>query len=277
MNAASSIDLDRYQSYADDRTRFDELLPGVLRLTLCAPRRWNALHIAFHDALPRLFAEIAEDAQVRAFVLAAEGEVFSSGGDVGEGLRERHVGELVNVHRVATRIVTRLLEVPQPTVCIVNGPAIGFAASLALHCDFVIAASEASFRDSHTAFGVVPGDGLVLVMMNALGPALAREVLLAGRELSAGEAERYGLVNRVVPREQLEESAVELITRVLAQAPLAVRLGKMLINTRLRADAEGLLNLAMAAELVTMTSEDYRAAVKGFEADGRFKQDWQAR
>jgi enoyl-CoA hydratase len=276
MAQASDVDLKRYRRYADDRTRFDEWLPGVLRLTLCAPRRWNALRGAFHDALPRLFAEIGEDEKVRAFVLAAEGRVFSSGGDVGEGMRERSIGELVGVHRVATRIVTRLLEMSQPTLCIVNGPAIGFAASLALNCDFVVAAEEASFRDSHTAFGVVPGDGFLL-LAGALGPALAREVLLAGRELSAVEAQQCGLVNRVVPHDQLEETASALIARILDQAPLAVRLGKMVINSKLRADAEMMLNLGMAAELVTMASDDYRSAVEGFQTDGRFNQQWQSR
>jgi enoyl-CoA hydratase/carnithine racemase len=210
-------------------------------------------------------------------MLAGSGRVFSSGGDVDEGMEHRHVGQLVELQRIAVRIITRLLEVPQPTFCVVNGPAIGFAASLALHFDFIVASDDARFSDSHAAFGAAPGDGLVLIATRTLGPALAREVLFGGRELTAVEALQHGLINRVAPPDRLDEEAFALVDRVMSLAPLAVRMGKMVVNSRLRAEAEELLNGAAAAEMVTLASEDFRGAVDGFMRDRRFPQNWTGR
>jgi enoyl-CoA hydratase len=273
----TSLDLARYEPFAPEGVAVDEPRPGVLRVRLTRPEMWNAMPLAFHDGLPGLFAQIAADPSVAAFVMAGTGEVFSSGGDVNEGMPERHAGELLELQRVAMRIVTRLLEVPQPTLCVVNGAAIGFAASLALHFDFVVAADHATFRDSHAAFGAAPGDGLALILQAALAPALAREVLYGGRVLSAEEAARHGLVNRVAPLDRVEDEAFALLERVMGMAPLAVRAGKAIVNAPLRAAAETVLSNAAAVEMITLASEDFRTAVDGFLRAGRFDQRWQGR
>jgi enoyl-CoA hydratase len=271
------IDLAPYGRYTAEGIAFDEPRPGVLRLRLDRPEKWNAIPLAVHDAMPLLFAQIAEDEAVRAFMLAGSGKVFSSGGDVDEGMKKRDAGDLVRLQYIAVRIITRLLEIPQPTICVVNGPAIGFAASLALHFDFVVCSDTATFYDSHAAFGAAPGDGLVLVAPLVLGPAIAREVLFGGRKLSAAEAESRGLVNRVVPHESVEEEAFALLDQISKMAPLAVRMGKMFVNAPLRAAAEQILNLSIAAEMVTLASEDYERAVEGFQRDRKFDQDWRGR
>jgi enoyl-CoA hydratase len=273
----AALDAGRYAQYLAEGVALDEPRAGVLRLRLTRPEMWNAMPLAFHDGLPGLFAEIAADRSVTAFVMAGSGRVFSSGGDVKEGMPERHTGELIELQRVAMRIITRLLEIPQPTICVVNGPAIGFAASLALHFDFIVAADHATFRDSHAAFGAAPGDGLALILQAALAPALAREVLYAGRVLSAEEAARFGLVNRVVPLERLEEEALDLLAQVQGMAPLAVLAGKTIVNAPLRAAAETVLSNAAAVEMITLASKDFRAAIDGFLSSGRFDQRWQGR
>ena len=272
-----TVDLGRYERWFEDGIAFDEPRDGVLRLQLTRPDRWNAIPIRLHDSMPVLFAEIAEDESVAAFMLAGTGDVFSSGGDVDDGMKPRHAGQLARLQHTAVRIVTRLLEIPQPTIAVVNGPAIGFAVSLALHCDFVIASENATFYDSHAAFGAAPGDGYVVIAQAALPPAVARDVLYGGRTLTAEEAERYGLVNRVVSREDLEAEAFAQLDRVFAMAPLAVRMGKMFVNAELRARAEQTLNLALAAELLTITSDDFNNAVEGFFKTRRFTTDWKGR
>lgn len=271
------LELQRYARYGQDGVEFDEPRPGVLRLTLNRPKQWNPIPQRLHDSLPVLFAEIAEDPNLHAFMLRGSGENFSSGGNVDEGMWRRNAGELVQLQHTAVRIITRLLEVPQTTVCVVNGPAIGFAASLALHFDFIVAAEGATFYDSHAAFGAAPGDGLSVVAPLVLGPAIAREVLYAGKKLTAQEAQARGLVNRVVPRERVEEEAFGLLDDLDRMAPLAVRMGKMFVNAPLRAAAEQILNLSIAAEMVTLTSDDYNRAVEGFKKDRRFNQEWEGR
>lgn len=274
---STALDVGRYAPYLAEGTAFDEPRPGVLRLRLTRPEMWNAMSLAFHDGLPDLFAQIASDRTVGAFMMAGTGKVFSSGGDVNEGMPERHTGELLELQRVAMRIITRLLEIPQPTLCVVNGTAIGFAASLALHFDFIVAAEHATFRDSHAAFGAAPGDGLALILQAALAPALAREVLYGGRVLSAAEAAQHGLVNRVAPLEEVEEEAFALLEQVQGMAPLAVLAGKTIVNAPLRAAAETLLSTATAVEMITLASEDFRRAIDGFLSSGRFDQRWQGR
>lgn len=269
--------LEPYREFEAPGVAFDQPRPGVLRLRLARPERWNAIPQRVHDALPTLFARIADDRGVAAFMLAGEGRVFSSGGDVDEGMRPRDVGELVDLQWIAVRTITRLLELPQPSFCVVNGPAIGFAASLALNFDFIVAADTATFADSHAAFGAAPADGLVLIATRTLGPALARELLFGGRKLTAREAEHHGLVNRVVAPADLEDEALALVDRVLALAPLAVRTAKAFVNAPLRAEAEELLTGAVAAEMLTLASADFRHAVDGFMEHRRFAQDWQGR
>ncbi|MBM3676311.1 MAG: enoyl-CoA hydratase/isomerase family protein [Actinobacteria bacterium] len=271
------IDFTRYERYLEEGIAFDEPRPGVLRLQLTRSDRWNAIPIRLHDSMPLLFAEIAEDQSVRAFMIAGTGDVFSSGGDVDEGMKPRHAGQLALLQYTAVRIITRLLEIPQPTIAVVNGPAIGFAVSLALHCDFVIASENATFYDSHAAFGAAPGDGYVVIAQAALPPAIAKDVLYGGRTLTAAEAEHWGLVNRVAPREQLEEEAFAQLARVFAMAPLAVRMGKMFANAELRARAEQTLNMGLAAELLTIMSDDFNNAVEGFFRTRKFTRDWKGR
>ena len=250
---------------------------GLLRITIDDEARLNSIPQAFHDALPDLYGAIAADRSITAVVMRGTGNYFSAGGRIDEGTGPRNAGELVDLHRIAMRIITRLLEVPQPTMCIVNGPAIGFSANLALHHDFIVAADSAYFSDPHVSFGAVAGDGGTSIWPLVLGPAKAKEYLLTGYRLGAAEAERRGLINRVCAPEALDDEAQTLLDAVLAQAPLAVRMTKMAINTRLRARAEWDMSLGLAAEMVTLTSDDFRRAVNGFESDGRFDQNWTGR
>lgn len=273
----SSIDLTPYRPYQHEAALFDEPREGILRLTLTRPEKWNPLPQEMHDTLPELFSTIAADRTIDAFVLRGSGGVFSSGGDVKGGMQNRHAGEVVEMHRIAVRIMTRLLEIPQLTLCIVNGPAIGFSANLALHFDFLVASENAYFQETHAAFGTVPGDGSMSIWPLLLGPARAREYLLGGARLDAAEALRLGFVNRVAPQDEVDAVGMELLEGVMAMAPLAVRLGKMVINTPLRAAAEQSLNLSMAAEMATMLSEDFKNSVDTFAATGRWGRDWEGR
>ena len=268
------IDLARYDAFREDTVHYTERPAGVLRITLDDPARHNAMPQRFHDSLPDLYATVATDQGAWAVALEATGDFFSSGGRVDEGMGERTAGELVELHRVASRIITRLLEVPQVTICVVNGPAIGFAASLALHHDLVVATDHAWFADPHVRFGAVAGDGGTSIWPLALGPAKAREYLFTGARLSAVEAEQRGLINRVCPPEELTRTTDELLAEVRRASPLAVRLTKMAINTRLRAQAEWDMNLGLAAEMITLQSRDFRNSVETFRDTGRFGTEW---
>jgi enoyl-CoA hydratase len=276
-NEGPGVDLDRYRRYCDEGVIFDQPRHGVLRLTFSRPERWNTMPLQLHHAWPRMFAEIAEDDDIRAFILSGSGKVFSSGGDISETMWRRDAAELISLQHTALRIITRLLEIPQPTICVVNGPAIGLAASIALNFDFIICSECATFYDSHAAFGAAPGDGLALIAPLALGPAIAREFLYGGKKILAQEALNRGLVNRVVSHEQVEEESLNFLDSLQRMAPLAVKMGKIIVNAPLRAKAEEVLSLALAVEMITLASEDYHRAIEGFKKDRHFPDDWLGR
>jgi len=143
----------------------------------------------------------------------------------------------------------------------VNGHAMGLGASIALLCDVILMADSATIGDPHVKVGIVAGDGGVAIWPLALGPARAKQYLLTGDPLDAVEAERIGLVNRVVPAAQLMDEAMALATRLAAGAPLAVRYTKLAVNKLVKDALNIAFDASTALELVTFQSEDHREAL----------------
>lgn len=236
---------------------------GVLTVRIARPEAKNAVNAALHRELSRVFADIRADTETRAVVLTGEGPAFSAGGDL-NWFREMDQGALDALFAEARRIVVDLLEVPQPVIAAVNGPAVGLGATLALFCDVVIAADDAVLGDPHVLVGVVAGDGGAVIWPWLVGVARAKEYLLTGRNVDAEEALRIGLVNRVVPAGQLEAEAAKLAAK-LARAPVrAVQGTKAAVNSILRDTVNLVLDKSLALERECFGTEDHREAVSAF-------------
>ncbi|MEV0089349.1 enoyl-CoA hydratase/isomerase family protein [Saccharopolyspora sp. NPDC050642] len=168
--------------------------------------------------------------------------------------------------RDARTIVVDLLEVPQPIIAAVNGPAMGLGATLAVLCDVVYASTTAVIADPHVTVGVVAGDGGVVAWPWLVGMARAKEYLLTGDKLDAAEAERIGLVNRVFEPDELLDRAHALARR-LADSPVrAVQGTKSALNTILRDTANLVLDKALVSEKECFASGDHARAVEAFLA-----------
>ena len=154
-----------------------------------------------------------------------------------------------------------LLEVEIPIVAALNGPAVGLGASLALLCDVIFMADSASLADPHVRVGIVAGDGGTAIWPLAVGPARAKEYLLTGDPLSAAEAERLGLVNRVVPADSLWDDAMAFAQRLAKGAPLAIRYTKQAVNKLVKDAVNVAFDAATALEIVTFQSDDHREAL----------------
>jgi enoyl-CoA hydratase/carnithine racemase len=225
----------------------------------------NALLGALHRALDELVlaAQPADPSAPRALVLAGEGtRAFSTGMD----LKERagfDDDQLRAQRREIVRLITRLHELPLPTVAAVEGFALAGGFELALACDLIVASREAVFGLPEVRVGIFPGGGSTQTLTWLVGPARARDVILTGRRLSADEAERWGIVARVVEPGTAVDAAVELAAGIAEGAPIGIRQAKAAIRGAHRSLAEGLAAENALYEEV-LVSADRREGFRAF-------------
>ncbi len=234
----------------------------VLVVTIDHPESdLNAVDHLLHGELARLFRELRREDRARAVLLTGSGRAFSAGGDFGWFPSLRGLENLEPLRRDAKQLIWDLLDVELPVVAAVNGPAVGLGASIALLCDVIFMAEGATLADPHVRVGIVAGDGGTAIWPLVLGPARAKQYLLTGDPLPAAEAERLGLVNRVVADARLEDEALAFARRLAEGAPLAVRYTKLAVNKWIKQAANVAFDVSTALEIVTLQSRDHEEAL----------------
>jgi enoyl-CoA hydratase/carnithine racemase len=248
---------------SDDFTTLGcEYVGDVLRVTIAHPTsELNAVDEALHHDLAALFAGLRRESAARAVLLTGRGRAFSAGGDFAWFPKLREPGRLDALRRDAKQLIWDLLDVELPIVAAVNGHAMGLGASIALLCDVIFMADTATIGDPHVCVGLAAGDGGAAIWPLAVGPARAKQYLLSGDPLSAVEAERIGLVNRVVPTAALDGEAMAFAARLARGAPLAIRYTKLAVNKLLKDALNVAFDTSTALELLTFHSEDHREAL----------------
>ena len=235
---------------------------GVLRVAIDHPdSEWNAVDALLHGEFTRLFRELKREDEARAVLLIGRGRAFSAGGDFAWFPTLDDLAKLEHLRRDARQMIWDLLDVELPIVAAVNGPAVGLGASLALLCDVIFMADTATIADPHVRVGIVAGDGGAAIWPLALGPARAKQYLLTGDPLGAVEAERIGLVNRVVPPASLEAEALAFAQRLADGAPLALRYTKQAVNKLVKDALNIVFDTSTALEIVTFQSRDHEEAL----------------
>jgi enoyl-CoA hydratase/carnithine racemase len=194
---------------------------AVAEIILDRPEAMNALSTTMAARLAAVCADLATDSGIRAIVLAAAGRAFCVGAD----LKER--AAMSDAQLMAQRPVFRaafgaVLALPQPVIAAVHGYALGGGCELALSCDLIVADETAVFGLPETTVGLVPGGGGTQLALRRLGPGRAADLVLTGRRVDAAEAERLGLVDRLVPTGGAGELSRELAERIAANSPVAV-------------------------------------------------------
>lgn len=241
----------------------------VLRVTIDRPDDpLNRVNGQMHHELTGLFAELKQERQARAVLLTGSGRAFSAGGDFGWFPELQAPGALEDLRVDARQMISDLLDVPVPIVCAINGHAVGLGASIALLCDVIYMAESATIADPHVRVGLVAGDGGTIAWPLALGPARAKQYLLTGDPVAASEAERIGLVNRVVADHELDAEALAFAHRLAALPPLAVRHTKAAVNHWVKESAMASFDRATASEIETFRSADHAEALASI-SEGR--------
>ncbi|MEV6956188.1 enoyl-CoA hydratase-related protein [Streptomyces sp. NPDC051183] len=240
---------------------------GVSWITLNRPEAMNAVTWDQRERIIALLGEASADPAVRAVVVTATGKGFCAGADLrgGPAAGERVAGDVARMIRLgAQRLITAVLDCEKPVVAAVNGTAAGIGAHLALACDLVVAAEPARFIEVFVRRGLVPDGGGAYLLPRLVGPQKAKELMFFGDAVPAAEAERLGLVNKVVPAEELEAVARAWAER-LAQGPTrAIAMTKQLVNASLDGDRATALAAEATAQEINMTTADANEGVASF-------------
>ena len=240
----------------------------VAVLTLNRPDKLNALpELEDGEAFRSTCEALNADPDVRCVVMTGAGRAFSAGGDVkamqartelfqgsGVAIRERY-------RRVVHRIVRSVYELEAPLIAAVNGPAVGLGCDLAGLADIRLASDRAKFGVPFLKLGIIPGDGGAWLLPRVIGYARAAELLFTGELIDAETAERWGLVNRIVPHDALMEEALSVAERIAGQAPHALKLAKALLRQGREASYEAVLEMSASAQALSHLTQDHLEGV----------------
>jgi len=260
---------------AADQAILRRLEDGVAWITLNRPDAGNALTPDMRDQLGLWLEEASVDLAVRAVVLTGAGEKgFCTGADLRagvprtsrpEGAPESSVGDSARMIRTGwQRLICAVLDCEKPVIAAVNATAAGGGMHLALACDLVLAAEEAKFIAVFVRRGIAPDAGGAYLLPRLIGPQKAKELFFFGDDLPSREAERMGLVNKVVPRADLVAETGAWAARLAAGPTKAIGAAKYLTNRSLESDRAGALwDESVLQELVT-TTDDCREGLAAF-------------
>jgi enoyl-CoA hydratase len=251
--------VDRYASFPS--LELDRPAQHVLRLTLRAPGKLNAVGGAMHRELANVWKTVAEDDETRVVLVRGADGAFSAGGDLDLVLDiANDRATRVRVFHEARDLVYNIVDCPKPIVSAMTGPAVGAGLAVGLLADISIATPNARIVDGHTKLGVAAGDHAVIVWPLLCGLAKAKYHLLLCEPLDGAEAERIGLVSLCVPEEELEERALEVAERLAAGAQPAIRHTKLALNNWLRL-AGPAFDASLALEFLDMTGAEVHEGV----------------
>lgn len=246
--------------------RIEQRITTVL---LNRPDKLNAFAGRMREEIAEAVEEVASNDEVRAIVITGAGRGFCAGADVqflGELAKSRDTARFQGFLDCGRRVVQAIRHAPKPVIASINGPAAGGGLNMALACDIRLASDKAKFSEAFVKIGLHPDWGGTYFLPRLVGTAKACELMMSGEVLGAYEAERIGLVNRVVPHEQLQAATRELAERLSKMPPLAIKQMKQAIYRGVDADLETMLAIESEAQIACFESNDCVEGVEAFLA-----------
>ncbi len=245
----------------------------IATLTLNRPDRRNALNDVMQDEIGDAIEEVANDDAIRVLILTGAGRVFCAGGDL-EQLRggsepgtwvTDNVDDIRRSFKRTQRFMLALQRMEKPVIAMINGAAVGAGFDLTCACDIRIGTPRARFMVAYVRIGLFPGFGGTWLYPRMLGSiGKAAEMLFTGDFMEAEEAHRLGFLNHLVPEDELESTTLEMAKKIANGPPIAIRLSKLMLYKGLEFDLETAMQMAAAAETITLTSKDHLEGTAAF-------------
>jgi len=249
---------------------------GVGLIQLNRPEKMNAIGALTRKQLGEAIKQVERDDAVRVVVFTGTGRAFCSGADVTEMAQEGGMRTPEDVGNVLRNeympMLTRLRTMPKPVIAAMNGPAVGIGASYALACDIRIATPEAYLLEAFVNIGLAPDGGVSWLLPRMAGTGVAYEMFFTGKPLSAVDAHRLGIINRLVPADRLEAEVRELAAQLVSQPRQAMAAAKRAVNHALEASYEEALEFESYLQEAQAASPEFAEGVAGFLARRSKKQ-----
>lgn len=244
---------------------------GVATIILNRPDRGNAANRRMYTELPVAIDKVARDKEMRVLIITGAGKAFCGGGDTSEmGETSLYDGWSVEdirqyIHETTQGPVHSLRKLKIPSIAMVNGVAVGGGFDIACVCDIRIGSEKARFTNAFVSVGLSTEWGIDYYLPRIIGLGKASEILFTGRWVEAGEAERIGLLNKLVPAEDLEKETMDMARQLAKGAPIAIRMTKQLIKTGLETDCEKSLEMAAGYQAIAVTSQDHQEGIAAWK------------
>ncbi|MBW1709734.1 MAG: enoyl-CoA hydratase/isomerase family protein [Deltaproteobacteria bacterium] len=234
----------------------------IVRVTLNNPKAGNALNLELRLELIEFFQRISEDESARVVVVSGAGKNFCAGGDIRTMEGVTPVAGRLRL-KTGQRLVKAMIGLEKPIIGAIHGAVAGAGASVALACDILIASEKTRILMPYVNIGLIPDWGLFYFLPLRVGMTRAKELMLTGDPIDAQEADRIGLINRVVSPEKLEEEAMAMAARLASGPSQAQAMIKSALN-RWPADLETLLEMESTMQAVAFSSQDFDEGRRAF-------------
>jgi enoyl-CoA hydratase/carnithine racemase len=241
-----------------------DIADRIATVTLNRPDSLNAINVEMREDFTRLIGELQTNDQIGVVIITGAGRAFSAGGDIEYFEKEWNTAKFrAESHRLM-QFFDELEQIEKPVLAAINGPCTGAGLQVTLSCDLRIASDQAKFGFRENNIGLIPGAGGCSRLVKLIGYGKAKELIFTGEMISAAEAERTGLVNRIVPHDELMKHTQALAEHLLTRAPEALGLAKRVLWHSVNSDFQTGRTLEALAQSVLLKTSDHREGIRAF-------------
>src|SRR6056297_1191026 len=246
----------------------------ICKVNFNRPKALNALNTEVLEELDKVLDEIEKDDEIFVLIFTGEGKAFIAGADIGE-MKNKDLIEGKKFAQLGHKVFRKIELLEKPVIAAVNGYALGGGCELAMSCDIRIAGEKAKFGQPEVGLGITPGFGGTQRLSRLVGPAKAKEIIFTTDIIDSKEAEKIGLVNKIVPQEDLINQAEEMAAKIAKQGQIAVRYSKNAINRGIETDIETGMDIERNLFSLCFTTEDQKEGMKAFteKREAEFKNE----
>ena len=239
----------------------EQYAPAVALIQLNRPKELNALNLQLMQEMRDSLQRIDKNEQVKVIIITGNEQAFAAGADIKQ-MADKSAIDMLQIDQFSTW--DQIRKTKKPIIAAVSGFALGGGCELAMTCDMIIASESAKFGQPEIKIGVMPGAGGTQRLTKAIGKAKAMELVLTGRFISADEAHRYGLINKVVPVEFYLKEAVQLASEIAQMSPIAIQLAKEAVNRSFETHLDEGLQFERKNFYLAFATEDQKEGMQAF-------------